>query len=280
LNLRYHRKKRFIRRYWRSGTSAEDCQEPRPAEQWPFSLLRRDIEAITTEVREAYSDALDLAVDDRSPVFDGVIDLDHRTRIYSEVMVSNPAYAGLEERLQRIEEVLPSRNYALRELFREVRQSIPADLAKRLETAFARFERGEYESTISECGMAESILFPMFRELLMGLGVGELRGDIGPAIGRIRKAAEAKRDGEGFSLSKSGRLEMFVLSMFEVLHYLRNLCHHDRAEEMLRGELPGWQIRRRATFGEMPEYARLALCLALQIAVELHELRAHSKPGT
>lgn len=111
----------------------------------------------------------------------------------------------------------------------------------------------------------------------MGLGVGEVPGDIGPAIGRARKAVESKLDGEGFSLSKSGRLELFVLSMFEMLHYLRNLCHHDRAEEAARDELPRWQIRRRAGFSERPEYARLALCLALQITIELQALRDHSR---
>jgi hypothetical protein len=128
--------------------------------------------------------------------------------------------------------------------------------------------------------MAEGILFSLFRGFLKRLGVGELPADIGPAIGRIRKAAESKQDGGGFSLSKSGRLELFVLSMFEILHYLRNLGHHDPAEEAARDELPTWQVRRRASFSHKPEYARLALFLTLQIAIELQALQDHSESQT
>jgi hypothetical protein len=255
----------------------DDIWSKQDPEQFPFNILREDIDTIRAELREAYGDGLDLTVEKVSPVFDRVVDLDHRSRIYTELAVFNPIYRGLERRLQRIEDVLPSRNYAFRDLLGEVRPSLHPDLRKRLDAACKHFEREEYESAITECGKAEGILFSLFRGCLAHLGIGEPPNEIGRAIGSVRDTLKSTQDGEGLSLGKSGRLELLVLAMFEVLHYFRNLGAHDRAEEAAQEKLPGWQVQRRASLSDRPEYARLALVLALQIAIELQAVLDHQE---
>lgn len=143
--------------------------------QFPFNVLMKEINAVKAELHDAYAGELDLAVDRRSPVFDQVIDLDHRIRIYSELLAFNPIYSGLEKRLQRIGETLPPRNYALGDLLGELRPSFDQSLRKRLETALDLFGQEEYESVITECGKAEGILFSHFRMFLENLGISKLR---------------------------------------------------------------------------------------------------------
>jgi hypothetical protein len=44
--------------------------------------------------------------------------------------------------------------------------------------------------------------------------------------------------------------------------------------------LPQWQSQRRELFNEKPDYARLGLCLVLQIAIELQGLLDHQEIST
>lgn len=243
--------------------------------QFPFNVLVDEMNAIKAEIRESYSDELDLAIGRQSPVFDQIVGLDHRIRTYSEIVVLNPVYGGLEKRLQRIEEVLPSRNYALRELLDDLRSSFNLSLKQRLEAASRYFEAGQYEAVLAECGKAEGILFTHFRTFLANFKINGLPSETGVAFGEIRKRFASHKDADGLSLSKSGRLELLVLSMFETLHYFRNLGAHDRAEEIAEEKLPEWQVRRREYFMQKPEYARLTLTLAVQIALELQALLDH-----
>jgi hypothetical protein len=256
----------------------EEVWSKQDMEQFPFNILAKEINTIKIEMRETYGDGLDLEVGRRSPIFDQVVDLDHRIRIYSELVAFNPIYSGLDKRLQRLDGVLPPRNYSLKDLLSDLRPSFDPSLRKRLETALGHFEREEYETSIAECGKAEGILFSHFRKLLAGFEIIGLSTSTGPALRQICKMLESRQDGDGFSLSKSGRLELFVLSMFETLHYLRNLGAHDRAEEVVEEKLPNWQVRWRELFTQKPEYARLALALTIQIATELQVLIDHQVP--
>ena len=249
-------------------------------DQFPFNILIREINTIKAELREAYADELNLTVDRRSSVFDQVVDLDHRIRIYSELVVVDPIYRGLEKRLQRIEGVLPSRNYALGDVLGDLHPLFHPDLRKRLGAALGHFEREEYESVITECGRVEGILFPRFKDSLVIFGVSGLPQQTGPAISKIREILKSKQDTDGLSLSRSGRLELLVLSMFETLHYFRNLGAHDRAEEFAEEKLPEWQVHRRLSFTQKPDCARLVLVLALQIAIELGALLDHQARST
>ncbi len=244
-------------------------------DQFPFNILTKEISTIKAEVREAYAGELNLTVERRSSVFGQVVDLDHRIRIYSELVVVDPIYRGLEKRLQHIESVLPSRNYALRDVLGDLRPSFHPDLRRRLEAAFAHFERQEYESAIAECGRAEGILFPLFKAFLAGFGICGVPPQTGTAISKIREMLKSRQDRDGLSLSKSSRLELLVLSMFETLHYFRNVSAHDRAEEAAEDKLPEWQVHRRLSFTQKPECARLVLVLTLQIALELGALLDH-----
>jgi hypothetical protein len=258
----------------------ENIWSKQDLDQFPFNILIREINTIKAEVREAYADELNLTVERRSSVFDQVVDLDHRVRIYSELVIVDPIYRGLEKRLQRIEGVLPSRNYAFRDVLGDVHPSFHPDLRKRLEVALGHFEREEYESSITECGKAEGILFPLFKGFLANFGISGVPSQIGAAISKIREILKAKQDTDGLSLSKSSRLEILVLSMFETLHYFRNLGAHDRAEETAEEKLPEWQVNRRLSFTQRPECARLVLILTLQIALELRALLDHQGKST
>jgi len=258
----------------------ENIWSKQDLDQFPFNILTREVSTIKAEVREAYADELNLTVERRSSVFDQVVDLDHRIRIYSELVVVDPIYRGLEKRLQRIEGVLPSRNYALRDVLGDLHPSFHPDLRKRLEAALGHFEREQYESVITECGKAEGILFPLFKGFLAIFGVGGLPYQTGPAISKIREILKSKQDTDGLSLSKSSRLELLVLSMFETLHYFRNVGAHDRAEEVAEEKLPEWQVHRRLRFTQKPECARLVLVLTLQIALEMGAFLDHQEKST
>jgi hypothetical protein len=248
--------------------------------QFPFIILIKEMNAIKATLREAFGGELDLPVDWRSPVFEQVIEFDQKIRIYSDLMMVNPVYSSLEKRLQRLEEVLPPRNYGLREILNELRSSFDLSLKQRLESALKHFGVGQYESTLSECGKAEGILFTHFKKVLENLEVKELPSQIGSAFSKIRSQFSSRNDKDGLSLSKSGRLELLVLSMFETLHYFRNIGAHDRAEEVAEEKLPEWQVQRREYFTQKPEYARLALVLTSQIALELQALLDHQRNTT
>jgi hypothetical protein len=248
--------------------------------QFPFNILIKEIDAIKATLRGTYSGELDLPVDWGSPVFNQVVEFDLRIRIYDELMASTPIYSGLEKRLQRLEEILPPRNYALRELLDDLRPSFDLNLKQRLETALRYFGSGQYESTLTECGKAEGILFARFRKFLLDLKINGLPTETGSAIGHIQKNFASHKDADGFAVFKSGRLEFLVLSLFQTLHYFRNLGAHDRAEEIAEEKLPGWQVQRREYFTQKPEYARLALVLTTQIALELQALLDHQGSST
>jgi hypothetical protein len=248
--------------------------------QFPFNILIKEIGTLRATLRESYDGELDLPVDSRSPVFNQVIEFDLKIRLYDELVTFNPIYSGLERRLQRLEEVLPPRNYGLREILDELRPSFDLSLKQRLEAALKHFGVGQYESTLSECGKAKGILFTHFKKVLENLEVKELPSQIGSAFSKIRSQFSSRNDKDGLSLSKSGRLELLVLSMFETLHYFRNIGAHDRAEEVAEEKLPEWQVQRREYFTQKPEYARLALVLIIQIALELQALLDHQGNAT
>lgn len=71
-------------------------------DQFPFSALIGEINCIKAELREAYTGELDLEINRASPVFDQIVGFDLRVRTYSEMLVLNPIYGGLDRRLQRI----------------------------------------------------------------------------------------------------------------------------------------------------------------------------------
>lgn len=246
-------------------------------DQFPFNSLVSEIAAIKTQIRESYKDDLRLEIDRASFTYDQLIGFNHRLRNVSESILFNPIFAGLERRLQRLEDVLPPRNYAVKELLGDLRVSFNPALRQRIETAFERFERQEFESTIEECGKARAILFEDFKKYLTGLGIGGLSDNIGPALQEIRRKMESALDLEGLPLSTSGRLERLLVSMIESLHYFRNLVAHDRVEERSQEKIPAWQIKRREIFVQRPEYARLVLLLTVQIAVELQFLMDHQR---
>jgi hypothetical protein len=244
-------------------------------EQFPFSILMKDICDIKATVREAFGGELELPVDWRSPVYDQVVEFDQKIRICSGLMMVNPVYSGLEKRLQRIEEVLPPRSYAFRDLLDDLRPSFDLNLKQRLEAALRYFGSAQYELTITECGKAEGILFPAFKKILEASGITELPSNTGNAIGSIFRNFASHKDSAGLVILNSARLEFFLLSMFQTLHYFRNLGSHDRAEEVDGSKLPGWQVQRREYFTQRPEYARLTLGLTIQIALELQALLDH-----
>lgn len=244
-------------------------------EQFPFNVLTKEMNAIKAETHDFYGGELDLAVERNSPVFHQIFSLDQRIRIYSELVVLDPVYRGLDKRLQRIEDILPPRNYAIRESLTDLRPSFDPGFMKRLDTALDHFGKEQYESVITECGKAEEILFTRFKAFLAMLGITGLSTNTGHAISEIRGHFKSRQDADGLALSKSGRLECLVLSMFETLHYFRNLGAHDRAAEVIEDKLPRWQVQRRECFAQRPDCARLALLLTIQIALELQALLDH-----
>lgn len=247
--------------------------ENQELEQFPFNLLHGEVKALGTLIRAGYDDLNQMA-DRKSSVYDQVISLQHRLRISNEFIVSSKIFEGLEKRFQRIDMVLPVRNYAVRDLLSELDDDyIDSAVKQRLEAAVNCFDRQEYELVLQECGKAGEVLFDLYIDALTECGYSKKQKKMGPALNHVRRwfASGGNIDIEECSLAPSGRIEWFLLHLFEALHFLRNVASH----QPKTGEdekLPRWQRKRRKLFCEKPEYARLSICLGLQIALELQNL--------
>lgn len=252
-------------------TCTDDIQEAwenQDLEQFPFNLLHGEVKALSSMVTSEYDD-LEHVVDRRSSIYEQVLDLQHRLRMSIEFVVSSKVFESVEGQLRRIVAVLPPKNYAMRDLLSELDSDrISFAIRKRLDLATQKFDHQEYQAALQECGQAGEALFALYKDLLSQCGCSEIPGNMGSALPRIRAwlADSENKDGQGVCFAPRGRMEWFLLSLFESLHYLRNAASHPLEVE---SGLPKWQSRHRELFTEKPHHARLGLCLALQIAVEL-----------
>lgn len=245
--------------------------------QFPFNTLQGEVNALKDSAASDYD--LDQQVDRRSSLYEQVVTLEQRVRMSLEFVVSSKIFEGVEQRFRRIDDVLPARNYSVRDLLAHLSSPhIDLPAKHRLERALNLFDRQEYEGVIQECGKFGEAMLTSYRSSLCGYGRDVITNQFGPELEQIRRwLGESKeKDHEGCSLSRRSRIEWFLLHMFEALHYLRNVGAHDlRSEE----DLPAWQNHRRRMFGEKSEYARLALCLSFQIAIELQAVLEHQSVG-
>lgn len=257
----------------------EKCWENQDLGQFPFNLLHSEVKAVASFATSEYDD-LDQEIDRRSSIYEQVLNLQHRLCMSIEFVVSSKVFESVERQLRRIDAVLPPKNYALRDLLSELNSGrIGPTIRKRLDVAIQKFDRQEYQAALQECGQAGEALFPLFREVLAHWGCSEIPSSIGPSLSHIRTwlANSVNRDGQGLCFAPRGRIEWLLLSLFESLHYLRNAVSHPLEVE---SGLPQWQSQRRELFSEKPDYARLGLCLILQIAIELQALLDHQEIST
>lgn len=236
--------------------------------QFPLNLLLEELDALESEVRTEYED-LEQPVDRRSSVFELLIGFEHRLRFSLEFVTVSRVFQDVEARFKRIDEVLPVQNYALRSLVSLLEERyIPTTIRHNLEAGILYFDREEYQTALQRCCEAGEALFGEFRRHLRTRGFGGASTQVGPSLSEMRTwlGHAESRDSEGVAFASHDRLEWFLLSLFETLHYLRNAVNH--APEVER-KLPRWQIERRAAYRAKPECARLGLCVSLQIAFEL-----------
>lgn len=142
-----------------------------------------------------------------------------------EFLFSVRIFQSVEKRFRRIDEVLPSRNYSLRDLLSQLRSPrIAATVKRRLGVALDRFDRGEYGYVLQECGETGEVLFASYRQSVGVDGCGGIPSDTRPALEHIRKwlGDGSSTDKQGVPFARRNRIEWFLLSMFEALHYLRN----------------------------------------------------------
>ncbi len=244
--------------------------------QFPLNLILGEIGALRSSMTSEYDD-LESEVGRESFIYELVVSLEHRIRLSMEFIVANKIFESVEARFVRIDGVLPSRNYSLRELLSQ----LPFDLIgvrnrQRLESALDHFDQQEYKAAVRETGEAGEAIFGLYKRCFEQVGCTEIPENEGPAVGRIRQwMADPKNlDCRASPLVSRGRIEWFLLSMFETLHYLRNAAAHPM--EIGTG-IPEWQARRRAAVLESPECARLGLCLVFQIALELAVILEHQE---
>lgn len=253
-----------------------DAWEDQDIEEFPISLLRGEVESLRAVVTSEYDD-LDQEVDRRSIVYEQVVGLYHRLRMSNEFVLCNKVFEGVQAQYRRIQELLPARNYAFKDLLPELVPELIGHISRRkLEAALRRFEQSEYKEVLQECGEVGEGLFALFKDYLAAYGLTGCSKNVGPALKNIRRWFEdgSNKDQEGYVFSTASRIESFVLSLFQSLHYLRNLAHHNLSVEE---NVPPWQTKRRELYTEKPEYARLSLCIAFQIAIELQFLLNHQK---
>ena len=258
----------------------ESAWEAQDKGQFPFNVLCGEIDALKGAIRSDYDDP-ETDVNQRSSAYDAVMRLEHRLYMSLEFMVSARIFESVERRFRRIDEVLPSRNYSLRDLLLELRSPrIDQAIKKRLEAALTRFDRGEYGYVLQECGQTGELLFALYRQCLGVYGCSEIPPETKPALERIRRwlVDGTNTDTQGFRFTPRNRVEWFLLSMFEALHFLRNLAAHP--QEVGDERLPPWQVSRRQDTAESPDLARLALSLCFQTVLELDMLLRHQQGKT
>jgi hypothetical protein len=148
-------------------------------EQFPFNLLLGEVDALAGFVRSEYDD-LKAEADRRSSAYDLVLSLEHRFRLSIEFMAVNKIFESVEKRYERIDNVLPPRNYSLRELLEIISvQQLGAGTVRRLESAVNCFDRKEYKSVLRDCGEAGEALFGLYSELMSRFGCDDTQGSKG-----------------------------------------------------------------------------------------------------
>lgn len=252
----------------------EQAWENQDLDQFPFNLLYGEIKALANMVASEYDDP-DHEIDRRSSAYEQVLNLQHRLRMSIEFIVSSKVYESVERLFHRIDTVLPTKNYAMRDLLSELNTAqISASVRTRLEQAVTKFDHQEYQTVLQECGRAGEALFTLYKEYIVNCGCDGIPSKVGPALEKIRSWLQnsESKDPQGLSLAIRSRIEWLLLYAFEMLHYLRNAASHALEVE---NNLPKWQSQHRELFTVKPYYARLGLCLTFQIALELQALLEH-----
>ncbi len=252
----------------------KDAWQQQDRGQFPFNQLLDEVEAVAASSRSEYDDP-EREVDRRSTLHEQLVSLHHRIRITIEFVVANKVFEGVERRFQRIDEVLPVKHYAVRELLPAIRAGgIEPPVLKKLDAALVAFDREQYRTVLRDCGEACELLFALFRKHLEGCGCPGMPREVGNALKNLRiwMTDPKSQDGAGLRFAVHARLEWLLLSMFESLHHLRNVGSH--APEVNNDRIPPWQCSRMAVFDQTPEHARLAIVLAFQLALELGALLA------
>ena len=249
----------------------EDLWSNQEPTHFPFHILLRELAATKEEVSLYFGGETDQVVGRDSPAFEQIVEFDHKVSIYREVMYTNPVYMGLNERLEQFERVLPPRNFAFEDLLNDLKTEFHPDVKMRLQGLLEDFRNQSYERVLRECGPLEEFLLIKYTNALNRLGItlDASSSDQGQSLGQIRRKLDTEKDIEGLALKKSTRVEQLLLSMFECLHYLRNLGTH--VSGVHEDGLPARQVNRRTEMRGCA-YARLAVLLALHLAVELQAM--------
>jgi hypothetical protein len=244
--------------------------ERQDLDQFPFSILCDEVEAL----KASASGDPDSQVDKGSPLWEQIVSLQHRLRMAIEFIGVGTVFDGVEKRFERIDAVLPIRNYSARDLLGQLDSRIVGQTRARFEKALRLFDDGDYESCLQECGKLGEILLGSYRGALPGWESEQRPGQTRNELDQIGRwlATSGVIDPAGFGLASRNRIEWFLLYMFEVLQYFRNIGAHAQADD---ARLPDWQNRRRQEFIERPEHARLALFRSFQIAIELASVAGH-----
>ncbi len=254
-----------------------DAFRERNKEHFPFNLLLSEVDALAGIVRSEYDD-LDLEVNRQDSAYELVLSLEHRFRLSLEFIATSKLFESVEKRYERIDkvlQVLPSRNYSLRELLLALSaQGVSSVTILRLESAINSFDREDYKSALRDCTEAGEAVFALYKGRMKGFGCDDIPREQGLALRCIRNwmLNPKNSDNETVSFAPSGRSEWFLLSMFETLHYLRNAVSHPSDTD---DRLPEWQRQRRGRFPETLECARLGLNLVLRIVLEFQLLLDH-----
>ncbi len=238
--------------------------------QFPFSILCDEVEAL----KASASGDPDSQVEKGSPLWEQIVSLQHRLRMAIEFIGVGTVFDGVEKRFERIDAVLPIRNYSARDLLSQLDPRTAVHNRARFEKALRLFNDEEYESCLQECGKLGEILLDSYRRVLPGWESEQRPGQTRSELDQVGRwlATSGTSDQEGFGLASRNRIEWFLLYMFELLQYFRNIGAHAPGDD---ARLPDWQNRRRQEFTERPEYARLALFLSFQIAIELGGVPGH-----
>jgi len=240
-----------------------------------ISKIWQGLKSINDSLEAEYSQDTDETIGRRSTIYPRLLEFSTRLKVYQEAIISNEIFQSMEKRFKRIDSILPTIHYDFRSEVAEIQKSLlDPEIVSDIGRAVQKFEKDEFDDVIYKCGKVnEAIALKFKQHLINTFEIPLSQTKVSPLIDEIKARLENNVDKNGLSLGVKKRLEWFLWSLIQTVHFLRNIAMHSREGN---NDLPEWMKIYRNLIYKKVEYARLALVCTIRAARELQELIRNS----
>ncbi len=227
--------------------------------------LEERLENLIGIIQDEYPDD-EISIHAPPPAFsERIIELDSTLAILGRVIAESEAYKMFLNRLDRIDSVLPTKDYDFKEVKNLLRvEAIGNEILSALEESIRRFSTGDYKGSLDRAEEATQLLKKKFCGYCQKNFPNAPKGKA--SLHDLRRAVWEATKATGHN-----RLEWLVFPLLEISTFVRNMGSHPEEESAA----PDWMIVRRKELIANPWTARLVLVCQLHAALELQELCVH-----